>query len=215
MASVGRRYQQELLVWGYIREIEKLYKINDIPFDINDIIYLYQKICDQWSAKYSSSNIKIDETRSKIIVKKDSSTAFGDTVVTEGKFVWRLQIKHMGEGVNIDGESPYVGIIEDNIKSLVRYKNSDDWDGDGCQLAAGYGNVYCNMQPEEHINAEQYYDCQWDKDGDILEITLDLGERTISFKVNDIDYGVAVSNIKQTKYRLVLTMQQDSVIVLL
>ena len=86
MTSVGRKHKQELLVWGYIREIQKLYTINNFTFDINDIIYAYQKICDEWSTKYSSTNITMDETRSMIVLKQ-ASTAFGDTIVDQGTFV--------------------------------------------------------------------------------------------------------------------------------
>ena len=47
MALSKKDNRQELLVAGYIRNVEKSYQMN-IPGDITDIIYLYQRIYDEW-----------------------------------------------------------------------------------------------------------------------------------------------------------------------
>ena len=39
------------------------------------------------------------------------------------------------------------------------------------------------------------------ENGDVVQMTLDLDECTLSFKVNDIDYGVAFDSIEKTNYR--------------
>ena len=96
--ATKRNTKQKLLVWGYIREVEKVYEIANIPSEINDIIHLYQKICDKWSKKYSSKQIKIDEFESMIFAEQDDrSTVFGEAVVSEGIFTWRIQIMSMVE----------------------------------------------------------------------------------------------------------------------
>ena len=49
-------------------------------------------------------------------------------------------------------------------------------------------------------------------DGDVIEMILDLTQLTLSFKINDIDYGVAYENIIKDKYRLgVWLYKKDSV----
>ena len=40
----------------------------------------------------------------------------------------------------------------------------------------------------------------WCKDGDVLEMTLDLDQATLSFKVNDEDFGAVFKNIKKRSY---------------
>ena len=125
-------------------------------------------------------------------------------------------MKHVGFIDNYEDEeeedwerqSPFIGIMEDNAQFLERYKNSDSWDANGYQLAAGGGYLSCRLNSKE-MNLTGNHECYWNQVGDILEITLDLDERTLSFKVNDIDYGVAVSNIKKTKYRLAFTTYRE------
>ena len=204
--------KQELLLWGYMREVERIYKIRNIPHEINNIIYLYLKICDKWSRKYSSNYIKINECNTLINVEGNvTHTAFGEMVVSEGVFVWRIQILalvHDGSYL----EAPFIGIIEDDEGKLEFYRDSDIWGYCGYQLCAGdTGQLFCYMDYKQgtpkHIETEDYR-CEWKEDGDILEMTLDLNKRTLSFKVNDKDFGVAYSNIKQTSYRLALSMEK-------
>ena len=200
---------QELLVWGFVREIEKIYKIRNIPFEINDIIYVYQKICDRWSRKYSSKQIKINQSGSVITVDSDQlyPTAFGGVIVNkdiQGSFKWRLKILSLIYDGDYGMEAPYIGIIIDDEKNLVKYKDDDNWDDCGYQLCAANGILCCNMS----FRTEPYW-CKWCKDGDILEMTLDLNARTLSYKVNDKDFGVAFSNIKQANYRLALSMDKS------
>ena len=98
---------------------------------------------------------------------------------------------------------PYIGIIEDNVKYMKQYQNDNNWDEHGYQLSACPEVFYGSDDECEH---DDDYECKWNKDGDILEMTLNLNERTLSFALNDEDYGNAVRNIKQTKYRLALSV---------
>ena len=41
--------RQELLVWGFIRSIEIIFKIINIPIEIYHIIYLYQQQPEQFA----------------------------------------------------------------------------------------------------------------------------------------------------------------------
>ena len=206
--STGTRQNQELLVWGYVRENERAYKIRNMPLDINKVIYLYLKLCDEWNVQHSSQNMKIDKTRSIIHVKTSYATAYGDTVVSQGKFVWRLQISSPNDDDTETFESPYIGIIEDKRLLLKKYRDSAKWDMHGYQLlAGGDGSIYTRMTHSKNDKTRKYQ-CVWMEEGDILEMTLDLNHRTLSFKVNDKDFGIGVSDIKQTKYRLALTLDK-------
>ena len=195
---------QKLLVAGYMRKVEKNHISLTIPAEINDIIYLYQRYCDQWDDEISSDDINIDE-QSSIITIDDNEycTAFGKHIVTQGIFVWRLKFVT----VKRDGwhAPPYVGIMENNDKNIKQYGGNSMglWERDGYQLCTG-NSTLCGPSNEDHIITDNYQ-CLWTKQDDILEITLDLNQLTLSFKVNDKDYGIAFSNIRKTQYRLVLS----------
>ena len=195
--STKKDRRRELLVAGYVRDIERAHKIHRIPAEINDIIYLYQRLYDEWSKQYSSKKVTIDEIGSMITMHCDQDvTAFGCHVVTKGIFKWRIKMVKFTYDEKIDGSPPYVGIIEDNEEYMEEYKNSCDWDENGYLLCCKIGRLLCG----DILTSD--YPCRWNKEGDILEMTLDLNERTLSFKVNDEDYGVAFEDIEEREYRL-------------
>ena len=205
MARV-KEYEQKLLVAGFIRGIEKMYKIKNIPNEINDIIYLYQRLYDEWDTKWTNDYVNIDETNTTITIKEDDESnmghaiAFGKRVVSEGIYIWKIKIIC----IKLTFESPpYVGIIENNEEYLKRYRDDFLWDNVGYQLCGG-NSVLCGPLSSNYHKTSDYQ-CLWKKEGDVVEIILDLNERTLGFKVNDIDYGVAFSNIHKTEYRLAVS----------
>merc|ERR1712176_716950 len=68
--------------------------------------------------------------------------------------------------------------------SRIRYHERffDQWDG-------GYA-----------LKAYQY------KDGDIVEMILDMEKRTLRYKVNDMDQGIPFENIEKKKYKAAVYM---------
>ena len=115
--------KQELLVWGYLRQMEKSLKIENIPVELNGIVYLYHKICDEWSRKCSSSDFQIGDIESIIECSKESSlsTAFGKSVIVNGIFVWKIEIISWNPSPSEDAEL-FIGIVEDNDEHLERYQ---------------------------------------------------------------------------------------------
>ena len=53
------------------------------------------------------------------------------------------------------------------------------------------------------------------KDGDIIKMTLNMNELTLSYQVNDKDLGNAYENIENTAYRAAVTMERDSSLTLI
>ena len=47
------------------------------------------------------------------------------------------------------------------------------------------------------------------KDGDVIDIMLDLENKKVCCKVNDEDIGKSIDNLKDGKYRLVVSMWFD------
>ena len=187
----------ELLVAGYVRNIEKVYKILNIPIEINDIIYLYQRLYDEWNKEYSSKKLIIDETGCMITFNTSArAIAVGSHIVENGTCIWRIKMKSFTYDPKSDGSPPYVGIIEhvEEIGNFRRWSKSIEY-----ELCGKSGRLL-----HSHKIIKNKSDCRWNKEGDILEITLDLQEQTLSFKVGDVDYGVLFSNVRRTKWRLAL-----------
>ena len=203
--ATERDYRRELLVWGYIRQLEKIHNDMNIPIEINDIIYLFQRIYDQWDKKYSNEHIMIDQEKSMITFNAPNNhefvTAFGSHSVSKGIFKWKIKLlSFVNNGLH--GGSPFVGIIEDK-EELVQSSQSGDWDGYGYQFCGGSGNLYSEWAYRENKAID--YGCKWKEEGDVIEMILDLDDYTLSFSVNGEGFGVAFKNIMDTNYRLVLS----------
>ena len=145
--STKRRLETELLVWGYIRGIEKEYDSLNIPTEIKDIIYSFQRFYEIWSKKYSNPGLVIDEDGTKFTIPTDRTfTAYGDFVVKEGIFVWTLKIVVMNHKEYEDefpDAFPYVGLIMDNEDKLLYYQDVGHWNEYGYQLCAGNSGLFC------------------------------------------------------------------------
>ena len=200
--------KRELLVWGYIRNAQKHYRNMNIPLDINDIIYLYQRMYDEWNEEYSSKCIKIYENKSMMLVaRKGLPTVYGTHVVSQGIFIWKIKILVWNSTNFLEPRAPYVGITEDIDSHLKEYTNQRGWCTKGYELSGKDGSLTA-ADPRMYVGyykKNNNYGAIWNKKGDILEIVLNLDKRTLSFKVNDKDFGVAFENIKVAKYRLAMS----------
>eukprot|EP01084_Bolivina_argentea_P109548 195826_1 len=200
-----------LLVLGYIRSIGKEYKIKNFPKEVTDIIHEYEKLVhDKWSKKYSHKDIIINEESISSISWSacDEGTAYGSEVIDHGVFEWRIKILcPLSRIYQVYSAGPLIGIIEDNESVLQRWQDDIEWNecSDGYQYEGIIGNFYTGNSTATNIISHNS-ECIWFDQNDILTMTLNLDERTLSFKMNDKDWGVAFGNIEQKKYRLALSM---------
>ena len=183
MATV-KNYKQELLIAGYVRKIEIVYNIINIPADIIDIIYLFHLFCNRWNEKYTHNDMLIDGTTNKITLNGDISfaTAYGCNVIANGIHKWKIKV------LSISYESgfkayPCVGIIEDNEENLEKHVDNSHWEHIGYQFCAGNGMCFGMNDPNEQINTG----LRWKTPNDVIEITLDLNQGTLQFAVNGND----------------------------
>ena len=198
MATSNKNYKQLLLVSGYIRNIEQLHNLNDTPSVIYDIIYLYQRLCDEWSSFDSHKDMEIDELGCIITANSDSQiTAYGANIISKGIYEWRLQIISLSPD---SYGSVYVGIIENDEIYLRCFQTKITWDSYGYQISQN------GLRGRQSAIKAKYYNCGWNKVGDIIEITLDLYANTLSFTINNHDKGVAFTKIENREYRLALSI---------
>ena len=197
-------HKQELLVSAYVREMEKIYNIMNIPVDIIDIIHLYQQVCDKWSKEYSHPDIIIDDTDNTITFDADdTATAFGTRLVDNGVYKW--VIKRLTKQRSQYKTHPYIGIIKDNQQDLEKYVDISSWEYVGYQYCGGSGYICGMNRPEQGFE----FNFEWNKINDELEIILDLNQQTLAFSLNEKDPVIAFENIDKAKYRLALTTSLD------
>ena len=60
------------------------------------------------------------------------------------------------------------------------------------------------MQLSQKKNGKSSF--RWHNEGDILEINLDLNEKTLSAKVNDKDFGVVFKKVSKKRYRFAISV---------
>ena len=199
---------QTLLVWGYIRAIERALININIPVEINDIIYLYQRLYDEWCQEYKHSDVSIGTDTSIISIDTDKDmTIYGKEVVEEGVFKWRIKIISFTNSYS-KTYYPFIGIVINDKDHLNGYLDDVDFDDIGYQFCAGVGKLYSvsdiNFNDHQEHEEQAQEKCIWKKNGDILDLILDLDNGTINCRVKGSDFVEIFTNVKSDKYRLAL-----------
>ena len=196
-------HKQELLVAGYMREIEIMYKMMNIPMEIIHIIYLYKQFCDKWDKKYSHNSIIIDDITNQIMFTSiDDTTAFGCHVVEgdlNGFYKWKIRLISIKYDA-IFRAHPYVGIIKDDENILNEYIDNGSWQFDGYQFCGGTGSFYSMDAPD----VTHSIDFKWKCPNDILEIILDFEEQTLKLVLNEKESVIVSDCLEKGRYRLAL-----------
>ena len=199
--------KRTLLTFGYVNDMEKNYELsNTIPSEINEIIFSYNKCSDTWDEKYLDEKV-IELTGNKIKSVKGypcRASIYGKVSLSTGSYTWKLRIVKRP----IDGErqQPFIGIIKDDPAILDKFKSAYEWyeNNNGYIYCCGDGTVGYNST----FDREKSPTCK--NDGDLLYVTLNLEERKIYLSINGDDAFVPESftNIRQGKYRLVVTIYE-------
>ena len=194
--SSGNRIKTDILSTGYIRqEIEKNGKLL-IPAEIKQICfdYWFIHVCDEWDKQYSNDKYEINGSCIKLKGEEGrKSSAYGKHVVESGIYSWEIKIK-----------SPLIhwvciGVIQDDDKLLKKHRNNSDYenyDYGGC--------LFRNGAWYSHGRSRTGYGPGFGGQNDVVEMILDMNNHTISYKVNDEDYGIACNKMNKDKYRLVI-----------
>lgn len=199
--------RKELLVWGYIRDIEKMYIHFNIPIEINDIIYLYQRFYDAWCQKYKAECVEIDADQSMVSIDtKSGVTVYGEEVIKQGIHEWKVNIISFKI---FDGSSfPHIGIIENDEDVLLEYLTNTNFDDFGHLFCGGVGDAYSFAEQLDDIKANFV----WMKKGDTLVMKLDLNKGKLYFKMNDSDDDQLYIDVgaSPTGYRFALAVSSKS-----
>lgn len=200
-----------------------------IPLDVQDLIYKFYTVCDEWDRKYerqTKTRISNYLDRSVIHFNHDNETlsvissVYGTKRIKKGIQRWRLRMTHISKP---EFSHIRVGIIKADPENLNDYLNSVRWFHCGYQVSVSTGNCYsrsflttrptvCRSRSgsidvdglyKQVLNVPYEY---WLKrPNSILEIVLDMNKRTLEFQLDSFESEVAFSCIDKSIYRLALT----------
>ena len=203
--SKGEKIKSDILVSGYIRKqiIEK-YKIN-IPLQIIKLCFLFWYIdaCDKWDTslchklvKINGSCVKLDDNVEWTPERPMLCTIFGCNSIKSGDiFTWKLRF-------NSNIYYCCIGVIHDKIDVLKAniIDNNFGRQNSGCYLTNTHGSMYYEWEGKND------YCPKFEEKGVIIEMTLNMIEHTIRYKINNIDYGIAYDKLYENAYRLAVCM---------
>ena len=140
---------------------------------------------------------------------KDSSgfeAVFGTDIVSKGINCWKIRVNKLYTDYDIDGlYHLFIGVFDDTKADMEKMKNSNLSNKRmiggyiyevtyGHTFSDGCGNYTHRLKPRVS------------KDGDIVDLILDLDNRTLGCKINDKDIERSIDGIKDGKYRLCVCM---------
>ena len=204
----GKRIKTDILVVGWVREFSISNKLI-IPKDITNTCFVFWllKVCDEWDKYYSTAHYRFSNDSVSLQVKDDEDghldytpSMYGSHSIGSGSYQWTITIKR-----NVDWIC--VGIIEDKHKILQKFLTENDYDyenGGFVMLPTGViyyrGGITFDFCDELKGS--------WDESL-IVIMTLNMDDHTLSYKINDKDYGIAMEDIPQKSYRFVINMNHD------
>ena len=197
--SDGDRICTDILVSGYIREANQAM---DVPPEIIHLCFIFWfiDICDSWDKSTSHPEAIINGQCIK--ARADGHCTFYGCHVTESEsYEWRLKCKQ-------DIPTLVIGLIEDEDEILKCNQESYSFkmEGNGCCLSAT-GSFFYSSDWQKDI--DHYCERDFATAGTIITLTLDMDKKSVSYKINNEDYGfVNAEFVKENQqYRLAVYMK--------
>ena len=200
--------ERQMVVSGYIHEYESMNKQN-IPKEIILIcILFYGYGVDEWDVDQISIGMQLSD-RKLTKVKRGvlyASSSYCKRIIECGTFLWRFKIDDCSNGVGWDDGGKFmIGIWKVNGDEEPQTDTYFTRDGDGYGFDP-VGGVISN--DAGYTSADQKYGVKC-KNGTIVEMLLDMNELTLSYKINDKDYGKAF-DVEKCKYRAAVYMLTEN-----
>ena len=186
-------------VFGYIRRMQQLFPDDNIYYTISSLVI-------HWILSYFASVDEFDEnsvggqyhlSQDNMVITRNKVKDFNIAVYLKaeakrGIHKWRFKIR----ACNIYGLYTTIGIWKLN-HSILKNQNI---------YGMNDGSFYAWMVNKKQIIPGKVHEIRVYGDakcvrGDVIEMILDLEKKTLSYKVNKKDYGVAFENIEDTSYK--------------
>ena len=206
-----RKYLADLIVDGFLRiHCSKHY---NYPMDIQQLcLFMYFEVTDAWNIKISDETILID-TKNNIAYNAGATTysfwldVVGTMIAKKGsminKFIWKLKLLKNKQ------HSLFFGIIDRN--TYYQHKGYlFVFRDNGYGICTTNGKIYSKTALRTK-NGYKYLHTKC-KCNDVIEMRLDMDMRhdqhpkyaTLSYLINDKDYGIAFDKININKEYLMI-----------
>ena len=179
MSTAKKTYRKKeiLLVWGFIRTIEIMYKISHIPIEIYEMIYLFQKAYEYFGEIHECHVLDDKKTT---MSATDTVNGFGNVVIDSTDkqcYLWKFCILSIAEEWGVG-----FGIVDNDALNK-------EWP---CYMAGGcaYGFVEETIYSKNvrNVDSEMFVLAKKNiffENDDIVEMQLDMNCRTLTIKIND------------------------------
>ena len=195
------------LAFGFVKDCEKLNK-SSIPDMIKYLCLIYiNQNKDKFDGESTHQTINIQGN----CIKKANSKMVGvassllTNIVSTGIHIWTFKANESNSCDDI------IGIRKSNADSRKEHLQlSLDNGGDGSVNSVGYGlNLIRRLtNPADNGRWGKSYGQRWDS-GDVIEMKLNFNDLSLSYKINEKDYGKAFT-IESDKYRAAVTLYCSS-----
>ena len=204
---------KSLIVDGYLKDCQKLFKSKSIYYTIPQLIYniiLMYIVSFKWDTLNKGWNIAITDNGKSIeqIISKSTKSntsdnnksneehfgsLFSQNIMSRNVYHWRFKIKEI---TNIETTFGIIGVKDEMICDDKFY---------GEKTKTAYGMII-NYGRLTDTKSKYGTKC---KANDIVEMVVDMKEYELKFIINNVDYGVAF-RLKRGKYKLAITMEGNA-----
>lgn len=197
--SIPDRFDRGVfIVTGYMHDNNQ----RSFLLDLIKIIVSYYLQRDQWDSKHKGESLSIlEETRLLQTKDRCHACAYGIEEISNSRYEWIIRVnkyKYPVEGY----WHIYAGVINTDIADMaVRANNAPEFAG-----CYSFDVTKGSIANEKNIYTK--FKRKVTKAGDIIEILLDLENKTVCCKINDKDVEESIE-IKEGKYRLLVSLYFD------
>ena len=191
----------EYLIFGFVHEAQKLLPNNKSYFNITDLITFgilsFYYIKNKWDRELTSDFYGMEDDHSSICIVKRGNCGLGSTsayskgTIDSGIHSWKFRVEHMVK--DTDAYFDFViGVVDqdhlfDDKFNAVNRQNT--W------FAGSTGEKSGWMKYGKKL-----------EQNDIIEMIINLNDKSLKYIINGIDYGKACSLKENAKYRAAVYM---------
>ena len=128
---------------------------------------------------------------------------FGTEVISKGTYEWKIRVNKFNYTISHYYHF-YMGVIDVQKADLENVTESNVTVSDGGYTFDVTLGQVMTTQYEDYAGPR--FDTKVTKVGDIVDLTLDLTEKTLSCKINDQPVEKTISSIEEGEYKLIVSM---------
>ena len=198
-------------IFGYIRKVQRIFPDDNVYYTIPTLvihwILLYYFVREQFdednkSRHYSISEDKMTTTREKL----GGGAVYLTNIAKNGVHEWTFKLRKC----NTLNYYFVIGVWKNQHPVKTNYNL---YGREVMKYSYGWVINYNRKTGDEEGTYWIRYGLDKCKTDDIVVMILDLNEKTLSYKVNEVSYGVAFENIEDTEYKAVISTNwtEDSI----